>query len=133
MYGFFKNLLGDYFTDDMWTSHASAKYTDQTFDGDDSQFADFTIRDLSGRFTDWLVERGCKQPKEWLGKNGKDSITYSIEVKATYGSRTEPFHISQNQIDMVSGSCSYWNYSLTLHRQRSNASRVMVFLRKSMW
>lgn len=101
MYGFFKNLLGDYFTDDMWTSHASAKYTDQTFDGDDSQFADFTIRDLSGRFTDWLVERGCKQPKEWLGKNGKDSITYSIEVKATYGPRTEPFHISQNQIDMA--------------------------------
>ncbi|TIA48574.1 hypothetical protein D6C77_09866 [Aureobasidium pullulans] len=101
MYGFFRNLLGDYFTDDMWTSHASAKYTDQTFDGDDSQFADFTIRDLSGRFTDWLVERGCKQPKEWLGKNGKDSITYSIEVKATYGPRTEPFHISQNQIDMA--------------------------------
>ncbi|THW02710.1 hypothetical protein D6D26_04062 [Aureobasidium pullulans] len=101
MYGFFKNLLGDYFTDDMWTSHASAKYTDQTFDGDDSQFADFTIRDLSGRFTDWLVERGCKKPKEWLGKNGKDSITYSIEVKATYGPRTEPFHISQNQIDMA--------------------------------
>ncbi|KAK6007550.1 hypothetical protein QM012_004364 [Aureobasidium pullulans] len=62
MYGFLKDLLGDCFKDDMWTSHTSAKYTEQTFDGDDSQFADFTIRDLSGRLTDWLVEKGCKQP-----------------------------------------------------------------------
>lgn len=102
MYGFLKNLLGDYLTDDMWTSHASSKYTDLKFTGDDSMFADFTIRDLSGRFTDWLVERGCKQPAAWLGKMGNDSITYSIEVKATYGSRHEPFHMSQNQIEMVS-------------------------------
>jgi hypothetical protein len=102
MYNFLNNLLGDYFIDDMWTSHASTKYTDLEFTGDDSQFADFTIRDLSGRFTDWLVERGCQQPTAWLGKKGKDSITYSIEVKATYGSRHEPFHMSQNQIDMVS-------------------------------
>ncbi|KAI4755442.1 hypothetical protein E4T52_12458 [Aureobasidium sp. EXF-3400] len=100
-YGFLKNLPGDYFTDDMWTSHASTKYTDLQFTGDDSQFADFTIRDLSGRLTDWLVERGCKQPAAWLGKKNKDSITYSIEVKTTYGSRHEPFHMSQNQIDMA--------------------------------
>jgi hypothetical protein len=86
----------------MWTSHASTKYTDLVFTGDDSQFADFTIRDLSGRFTDWLVEKGCKQPTAWLGKKGKDSIAYSLEVKTTYGSRHEPFHMSHNQIDMVS-------------------------------
>ncbi|KAH0381611.1 hypothetical protein KCU92_g6939, partial [Aureobasidium melanogenum] len=101
VYGFLKNILGDYSTDDMWTSHASAKYTDQTFDGDDSQFADFTVRDLSGRLTDWLVEKGCKQPAAWMEKKGKDAITYSIEVKATYGPRHEPFHMSQNQIDMA--------------------------------
>ena len=94
----------------MWTSHAKAKYTDQTFDGDDSQFADFTIRDLSGRLTDWLVEKGCKQPLAWMGKKGKDSITYSIEVKATYGPRHEPFHMSQNQIDMVSRCLRITNF-----------------------
>ncbi|KAI4721056.1 hypothetical protein E4T48_02728 [Aureobasidium sp. EXF-10727] len=101
MYLFLKTLLGDYFTDDMWTSHACTKYTDLTFSGDDSQFADFTIRDLSGRITDWLVEKGCKQPTAWMGKKGKDAITYSIEVKATYGPRHEPFHMSQNQVDMA--------------------------------
>jgi hypothetical protein len=100
-YGFLKNLLGNYFTDDMWTSHTSEKYTEQTFDGDDSQFADFTIRDLSGGLTDWLVERDCEQAKEWTGRKGKDAVTYMVEVKATYGAHNEPFHMSQNQMDMV--------------------------------
>ncbi|KAI5276433.1 hypothetical protein E4T47_00597 [Aureobasidium subglaciale] len=122
VYAFLKNLLGLYFTDEMWTSHASTKYTDQTFDGDDSQFADFTIRDLSGRLTDWLVERGCVQPKEWIDKKGKDAITYSIEVKATYGPHHEPFHMSQNQIDMAK------NY----HIQGDEVpSRVYVVMRVS--
>lgn len=132
MYTFFKSLLDDCFTDAMWTSHTSAKYTDQTFDGDDSQFADFTITDSSGRLTDWLVERGCKQAEAWVGKKGNNAITYSIEVKSTYGPRNEPFHMSQNQIDMVSCDvCGRQELSLTMHRQCSSATSKTRFPRGS--
>ncbi|CAD0089485.1 unnamed protein product [Aureobasidium mustum] len=76
------------------------KYTDQPFEGDDSQFADFTIHDSSGRLTEWLVERECEQAQTWLGKKGSAAITYCIEVKSTYGPHNEPFHMSQNQLEM---------------------------------
>lgn len=103
----------------MWTSHTSAKYTDLTFDGDDSQFADFTIRDFSGRFTAWLVERGCEQAESWSRTKIADGITYSIEVKSTYGPHDEAFHMSQNQIDMV------------CQENRSLNERVLIFAGKA--
>lgn len=104
MHTFFKNLLDDFYTNLMWTSHTPTKYTNQRFEGDDSQFADFTIHDVSGHLTDWLVERGCEQAHDWVGKKGSDAITYCIEVKSTYGPHNEPFHMSQNQLEMVSHS-----------------------------
>ncbi|KAG9951782.1 hypothetical protein KCU85_g2688, partial [Aureobasidium melanogenum] len=102
MHTFFENLLGDVYTDLMWTSHARTKYTDQAFEDDDSQFADFTIQDVSGRLTKWLVERHHEEAQAWLGKKGSDAITYCIEVKSTYGPHNEPFHMSQNQLEMAS-------------------------------
>ncbi|KAH0010046.1 hypothetical protein KCU78_g10474, partial [Aureobasidium melanogenum] len=102
MHTFFENLLGDSYTDLMWTSHTRTKYTDQSFEDNDSQFADFTIHDFSGRLTEWLVERDCEQAQAWLGKKGSDAITYCIEVKSTYGPHNEPFHMSQNQLEMAS-------------------------------
>lgn len=112
MHAFFENLLDDSYTDLMWTSHTRTKYTDQPFEGDDSQFADFTIHDLSGRLTDWLVERGCEQAQAWVGRKGSDAITYCIEIKSTYGPHNEPFHMSQNQLEMVShGSFNRQNTS----------------------
>ena len=63
-------------------------------------FADFTYIDSTGTLTRLLRENGLEAGEDWLHDLSKP-ITYHLEVKATTEECSEPFYMSNNQVDKV--------------------------------
>ncbi|KAF4454615.1 hypothetical protein FALBO_15799 [Fusarium albosuccineum] len=61
-----------------------------------SPSAQDTLADHSGQMKVFLQEAGLNLSSEWSG-----STTYHLEVKTTAGSCSEPFFVSQNQVNMM--------------------------------
>jgi hypothetical protein len=79
--------------------------------GKEGAFADFTYQDTNGKLTEILTTHGFICDVEtWL----ESPPIYHLEVKSTSGPCKEPFHMSNNQVTMVSfsnvlGSGNYEN------------------------
>jgi hypothetical protein len=66
----------------------------------EKDFADFTYVDSARALTKLLRESGLEAGESWLLDLGKP-ITYHLEVKATTEQCSEPFYMSNNQVDKV--------------------------------
>jgi hypothetical protein len=62
----------------------------------EKDFADFTYEDRSGHMRYMLRDAGVEIDEAWTS-----STTYHIEVKGTLSTCSEPFFVSQNQVDLV--------------------------------
>ncbi|KAK1655998.1 hypothetical protein BDP81DRAFT_388853 [Colletotrichum phormii] len=90
---YFKQHLLDWKPEKNWTSHLREEKGHPLFLGDESTTADFTYTDMEGRMLEALgVVR-----KSWFSH----TITYHIEVKGTVCELEEPFHFSQNQMNLA--------------------------------
>lgn len=85
---------------ECWTSSARAKYGLETFEGDEADFADFTITDpaMSAKCAEWLLNKiGVAAAADWLDTHKN----FHIEVKTTNGPLNEKFEMSNNQARLV--------------------------------
>jgi hypothetical protein len=84
--------------------------------GKEGDFADFTYQDINGQLTEILTTHGFICDVEtWL----ESPPIYHLEVKSTSGPCKEPFHMSNNQVTMVSFSNVLGNGTVkTLIRSR---------------
>ncbi|KAJ3531643.1 hypothetical protein NM208_g6992 [Fusarium decemcellulare] len=81
---------------DYWTSKLRVENGHPPFKLPEGQFSDFTYIDHSGQMKVFLQEGGLNLNTEW-----SSSTTYHLEVKTTAGSCSEPFFVSQNQVNMM--------------------------------
>lgn len=98
MYEFLKSKLDA--AEECWTSRYREPYGLEEFRGSEGDFSDFTLskpEEVDG-FTEWLVESGIGQAREW----GDGVSTYHLEVKTTEGPCSSPFFMSGNQLRLVS-------------------------------
>ncbi|KAI8273021.1 hypothetical protein K4K59_010968 [Colletotrichum sp. SAR11_240] len=92
---YFKKQISDWDPNLHWTSKLRVEKGYSDFEGDESKTADFTYTDEEGRM---LPVMGLPSPaQDW----GDKHITYHIEVKGTVLENSEPFHISQHQMDLA--------------------------------
>lgn len=63
-------------------------------------FADFTYFDSKGALTRLLLDSGLKIAQGWLVNFDKPP-TYHLEIKATTEKCSEPFYMSNNQVEKV--------------------------------
>ena len=76
-----------------------SRYGLSAFGHAEGAYSDFTISEpemVSG-FTNWLVNKRLEGATQWLGRD----ITHHVEVKTTLGDLTEPFMMSNNQVNLV--------------------------------
>ncbi|KAJ0291982.1 hypothetical protein COL940_000280 [Colletotrichum noveboracense] len=92
---YFKKQISDWDPNVHWTSRLRVEKGYPDFLGDESKTADFTYTDEKGRML----------PVMGLSPHAQDSgdkhVTYHIEVKGTVLDFSEPFHMSQHQMDMA--------------------------------
>ncbi|KAF3797306.1 hypothetical protein GCG54_00009277 [Colletotrichum gloeosporioides] len=92
---YFKKRVSDWDPNVHWTSRLRVEKGYPDFLGDESKTADFTYTDEEGRML----------PVMGLSSHAQDGrhkhITYHIEVKGTVLEFSEPFHMSQHQMDMA--------------------------------
>ncbi|KAI8206278.1 hypothetical protein K4K52_003257 [Colletotrichum sp. SAR 10_76] len=92
---YFKKRISDWDPNLHWTSKLRVEKGYSDFEGDESKTADFTYMDEEGRM---LPVMGLPSPaQDW----GDKHITYHIEVKGTVLGNSEPFHMSQHQMDLA--------------------------------
>ncbi|KXH30602.1 hypothetical protein CNYM01_06505 [Colletotrichum nymphaeae SA-01] len=90
---FFQQHLPDWMPEKHWTSHLREEKGHSVFLGDESTTADFTYTDTEGKILQTIeVVR-----ESW----SSHTITYHIEVKGTVCEFEEPFHFSQNQMNLA--------------------------------
>ncbi|KAH0427347.1 heterokaryon incompatibility [Colletotrichum camelliae] len=95
MNDYFKTRIRNWDATRHWTSRLRVAKGYPDFLGDESKTADFTYKDEGGRM---LSVIGLSSfAKDWRDKH----ITYHIEVKGTVLEVSEPFHMSQHQMDMA--------------------------------
>lgn len=93
---YFKTQIRNWDATRHWTSKLRVEKGYPVFLGDESKTADFTYTDEEGRMLSLLGLSSYAQ--DW----GNKHVTYHIEVKGTVLEFSEPFHMSQHQMDMVS-------------------------------
>ncbi|KAF5008934.1 hypothetical protein FDECE_4797 [Fusarium decemcellulare] len=81
---------------ECWTSKLRVENGHPPFKLPEGQFSDFTYIDHSGQMKVFLREAGLNLSTEW-----SSSTTYHLEVKTTAGNCSEPFFVSQNQVNMM--------------------------------
>ncbi|KAJ0371881.1 hypothetical protein COL154_000567 [Colletotrichum chrysophilum] len=92
---YFKKRISDWDPNLHWTSKLRVEKGYSDFEGDESKTADFKYMDEEGRM---LPVMGLPSPaQDW----GDKHITYHIEVKGTVLGNSEPFHMSQHQMDLA--------------------------------
>jgi hypothetical protein len=65
------------------------------------EYSDFTYIDHDGRLGQYLSERGRRLPR-WKDRSGKEMpLRFHLEVKSTVSPLDEPFHLSNNQMDLA--------------------------------
>ena len=77
--------------------HSKNNYNDFA-KNEERHYSDFTFTDTDGKLTDYLIQHGRRLPR-WGGS--KSSVTYHLEVKSTTGPLEEPFHLSNNQLQLA--------------------------------
>jgi hypothetical protein len=66
-----------------------------------SEYSDFTYIDHDGRLGQYLSERGRRLPR-WKDRSDKKMpLRFHLEVKSTRDPLDEPFHLSNNQMDLA--------------------------------
>jgi hypothetical protein len=66
-----------------------------------SKYSDFTYIDHDGRLGQYLSQRGRRLPR-WKDRSGKERpLRFHLEVKSTTNPLDEPFHFSNNQMDLA--------------------------------
>ncbi|KAJ3939608.1 uncharacterized protein N0V96_010391 [Colletotrichum fioriniae] len=90
---FFQQHLPDWKPEKHWTSHLREERGYSVFLGDESATADFSYTDTEGKI---LQAIGVVR-ESW----SSHTITYHIEVKGTVCGFEEPFHFSQNQMNLA--------------------------------
>jgi hypothetical protein len=95
-----RNLSPDWDATQHWTSRSrNQMYPNSPFVEREKDFADFTYPDTSRKLTELLMAHGSLQnASHWLSS----PITYHLEVKSTPELFSEPFYISNNQVNKVS-------------------------------
>lgn len=95
IYNLFLRHIDDW-TFENWTSKLRVEDGHPRFTERERDFTDFTYPDRSGHMKELLREAHVELNAEW-----SNSTTYHLEVKTTIGRCSEPFFVSQNQVDMV--------------------------------
>ncbi|WDK17866.1 hypothetical protein CGRA01v4_09151 [Colletotrichum graminicola] len=96
--GFFKKHIPDWNSETHWTSHLRESFGYPTFPGDESTTADFTYTDEGGtHMLPKLQELGILKEMRCT-----KATKYHFEVKGTVFGCDEAFHLSQNQMELVS-------------------------------
>jgi hypothetical protein len=66
-----------------------------------SEYSDFTYIDHDGRLAQYLSQRGRRLPRWKDGPSKQKPLRFHLEVKSTMNSLDEPFHLSNNQMDLA--------------------------------
>lgn len=97
MFEICEKLLAPHFTEKNWTSNMGAKVKDSRFTGIEKDYSDLTFHDAEGRLTQFFIDRGFSEARDWLRSPPK----YHLEVKSTTETCDERFFMSNNQVEMV--------------------------------
>jgi hypothetical protein len=95
----FSKQLPDW-SESNWTSKSRVEARRSQFDGAEADFADFTYKDITGSLTRIFLDQGITAADAWL-RDLDNPITYHLEVKSTVGDCSEPFYMSNNQVEKV--------------------------------
>lgn len=117
VFQYLKQLLGPSISYETWTSayrnrafsdprmvqaeEEAGKSYEKFEDKKQKHNSDFTYIDHDGRLGQYLSQRGRRLPR-WKDRSGKEiALTFHLEVKSTTGRLDEPFHLSNNQMDLA--------------------------------
>ena len=95
IYHLFERKIADWQVNN-WTSKIRAEAGLDRFDKKEKGFSDFTYLDSSGYMREALWKAGVEPMPNW-----SNDTQFHLEVKTTLGHRNDPFHVSQNQLNMV--------------------------------
>ncbi|KAI7658189.1 hypothetical protein KC319_g9307, partial [Hortaea werneckii] len=87
-------------TYDQWTSSPREEHGFPAFSGVEADHADFTVTDyqVCQRISNYLINEGVVDRENFAGRK---VTAYHIEVKATMGRCSEPFSLSDAQLDLA--------------------------------
>ena len=103
VYSMLKNVLGDEFTEENWTSELRhlvvPKFKEWKPKDNTTFYADFTFVDKYSNLTEWLKLQETIEASVSAGAG--QVVRYHVEVKATNGKAEDPYHMSDWQFEVM--------------------------------